>query len=114
MFCKNCGKELENTVKYCPDCGTPVRTVNTVKSKAAIIVLILVGGYLGLHKFYVGKKREGIVYLLGGIISIFMLFELAVEFQYILDDPFLVVISILPSLFMGIALLIDLVKTLEN
>ncbi len=23
MFCKNCGKELDSTVAFCPNCGTP-------------------------------------------------------------------------------------------
>ncbi|MGN1203661.1 MAG: zinc-ribbon domain-containing protein, partial [Lachnospiraceae bacterium] len=24
MFCKQCGKEINNTSKFCPFCGTPV------------------------------------------------------------------------------------------
>ena len=24
MFCKKCGKELDETVRFCPQCGTPV------------------------------------------------------------------------------------------
>ena len=27
MFCKNCGKQLEDGVKFCPGCGAPVDTV---------------------------------------------------------------------------------------
>lgn len=29
MFCKNCGKELENDSKFCNFCGTPVSGINT-------------------------------------------------------------------------------------
>lgn len=25
MFCSNCGKELRETAKFCPDCGTPIQ-----------------------------------------------------------------------------------------
>lgn len=114
MFCSNCGKELEATVKYCPDCGVAVGYTKPNKSRAAVIVLLLCGGMLGLHKFYEGKKREGIIYLLGGIVSIFMLFQLFLSFEYVIDDPFLVIISVLPALCMGAGLLIDLIKTLET
>lgn len=24
MFCKNCGKEIKDTEKFCPNCGEPV------------------------------------------------------------------------------------------
>ena len=114
MFCSNCGKELEATVKYCPDCGVAVGYTKPNKSRAAVVVLLLCGGMLGLHKFYEGKKREGLIYLFGGLVSIFMLFQLVLSFEYVIDDPFLVIISVLPALCMGAGLLIDLIKTLET
>jgi len=30
MICKNCGKELQNGVKFCTNCGTPVTNANEV------------------------------------------------------------------------------------
>ena len=30
MFCKNCGKELNNGAKVCPNCGTKVTLTNTL------------------------------------------------------------------------------------
>lgn len=32
MFCKNCGKELNNGAKVCPNCGTKVITTNSLIS----------------------------------------------------------------------------------
>jgi hypothetical protein len=29
MFCRNCGKEFENTVKFCPYCGSPISEIKT-------------------------------------------------------------------------------------
>lgn len=115
MYCNNCGKELDDTVNFCSACGAMVGT-KTVKrhNKASIIILTLLVGSLGVHKFYEGKKREGFIYLLGGLFSMYMMFLLTMEFEYVIDDPFLVIISILPSIFMGIALLSDLIKTLES
>lgn len=28
MYCKNCGKEIEDTIKYCPYCGSSVNEVS--------------------------------------------------------------------------------------
>lgn len=32
MFCKNCGKELNNGAKVCPDCGTKVSSPTSIIS----------------------------------------------------------------------------------
>ena len=29
-FCKECGNEIENDVKFCPECGTPVAKTKTI------------------------------------------------------------------------------------
>ena len=33
MFCINCGKELPPKAKFCPNCGTPVATVDQILTK---------------------------------------------------------------------------------
>lgn len=80
MFCPNCGTQL--TSRFCPECGFdtagsnhPVeQTVQVVvntsdirvspKSKWAAFWLCLLFGYLGIHRFYVGKDGSGIFFLL--------------------------------------------------
>lgn len=114
MFCSKCGKEISDDSKFCSACGSVVKISKPAKSKAALIVLLLFGGMLGLHKFYEGKKREGIIYLLGGLVSMFILFQFFISFEYAINEPFLVIISVLPAFCMGTGLLIDLIKTLEN
>ena len=41
MFCSNCGKQIPDTVKFCPNCGSPVKAP-AVKSEPAPNT---VGGY---------------------------------------------------------------------
>lgn len=88
MYCKNCGKEMKNNEKFCPECGTTVNghfaqqipqqpVINVVnnntnvnknfgyahKSKWMAFFLCLFLGYLGAHRFYVGKVGTGIIWL---------------------------------------------------
>lgn len=36
MFCKNCGNELKDEVKFCSKCGTPVGTTEIPKNEEAV------------------------------------------------------------------------------
>lgn len=88
MYCKDCGKDIGNGM-YCTNCGSgmanvpiqnqqiygaqihnpqmhnmqfygPKRKVN----KIAFGMLALFGGMMGLHRFYSGKNRSGVAYIL--------------------------------------------------
>lgn len=86
MFCKNCGKQIDDKAVVCPCCGVetkrygnandkqPVinivnenKNVNGIccprKSKWTAFFLCLFLGFLGVHRFYVGKSGTGIIYL---------------------------------------------------
>lgn len=92
MYCKKCGKDI-GEASFCPSCGTAVESaqaqqpvvVNVVnnnsnvnsntntningagsypyKSKWTAFFLCLFLGYLGIHRFYVGKTGTGIIWL---------------------------------------------------
>lgn len=66
---------------------------NKPKSKGIAIILLLLFGYLGLHKFYLGLNKEGFIFLIGGLIAIFFC---------LLNFP-------VPLLFLAFMLLIDLI-----
>lgn len=65
-FCRYCGnKVLESTV-ICPSCGSELRNYNTLRTKDRITTALLaffLGG-LGLHKFYLNKPIQGLLYIL--------------------------------------------------
>ena len=71
MYCKNCGTEIDENVKVCPNCGTPVEGQRIVGSKSKIaagLLGIFLGG-IGIHKFYLGYKKEGVIMILISIIA---------------------------------------------
>ena len=76
MFCKNCGKALEDNVKFCPECGTATsdqaqstvtHTNGTVqgqpeqKSKLVAGLLGIFIGGLGIHNFYLGYTSKAVI-----------------------------------------------------
>lgn len=89
-FCKHCGAKIPEDAVLCTACGRQVeklegentpnivinnsnssQNVNSVfagklRNKWVAIVLCLLGGFFGLHKFYEGKIGMGILYLCTG------------------------------------------------
>lgn len=65
VYCVNCGELINKQAELCPECG--VRQPSHGKSGdtdqvAAGILAILLGG-LGVHKFYQGNMKNGVLYL---------------------------------------------------
>ncbi len=101
MYCTNCGAKIEQTMKYCVQCGqrTPFettqsnqsynddpfskydtnpypqsQTVNPPKSRIVAGILGIVVGGLGIHNFYLGYIEKGIAQILLSTIGIIVLF----------------------------------------
>jgi TM2 domain-containing membrane protein YozV len=88
MYCQKCGKEVPGEASFCPACGAPVRPVVQPASRAsamspgyttdkavspysrlAALLLCFFLGWLGVHRFYVGKVGTGVamIFTLGGL-----------------------------------------------
>lgn len=73
VFCRGCGKEIHETAVSCPQCGAPQKAAQELSTSdkrilpAALLCFFL--GWLGVHRFYVGKVGTGILQILtlGGL-----------------------------------------------
>lgn len=69
VFCFACGKQIDARAEICPGCGVRQRTTTgtsaqATKDKTAAGLLAIFLGGIGIHKFYLGKTAQGIIYLL--------------------------------------------------
>lgn len=65
VFCRSCGKEIDEAVSPCPHCSTATSAVQPArKGQTVAAVLCLFLGGLGGHRFYLGPTWLGVVYLL--------------------------------------------------
>ena len=80
MFCQKCGKEISAEASFCPACGAPVRPATmspgyrpekavSPYSRLAALLLCFFLGWLGVHRFYVGKVGTGVamIFTFGGL-----------------------------------------------
>ncbi len=89
-FCQRCGAQLVPDAIYCGRCGHPVgqpyrhlprNPDEPISAYSGLVALLLCFflGYLGIHRFYVGKFGTGILWLItGGIFGIGWLIDLIV------------------------------------
>lgn len=65
-YCHECGEVIRERAEICPKCGVRQvgRGVAGSKSKVAAGVLALLLGGIGIHKFYLGRAGQGILYIL--------------------------------------------------
>jgi TM2 domain-containing membrane protein YozV len=72
-FCHACGRSIDARAEICPLCGVrqpmayaPALGANSPSGRnrvAAALFALLLGG-LGVHKFYLGKVGQGVLYLI--------------------------------------------------
>jgi len=71
-YCSNCGSIINARAEICPNCGVrqlpapgiigPSTPGGRNRVAAALFALLL--GGVGIHKFYLGRVAQGIIYLL--------------------------------------------------
>jgi len=71
-YCSSCGAVISNRAAACPKCGAPTGSRPegvSPKSRLVAFLLCFFFGFLGIHRFYVGKIGTGILELvtIGGL-----------------------------------------------
>ena len=78
-YCTSCGSQIEETTKFCPNCGSPQKgdvyvnygNNSNTEAKSRIVaglLAIFLGGW-GIHNFYLGYTNKGIMQLVITILS---------------------------------------------
>lgn len=62
-FCENCGTSIAPGAAVCLNCGCAASKPTSEKSKILAGVLAILVGYLGIHNFYLGYTKKGIIQL---------------------------------------------------
>ncbi|MBQ9953537.1 MAG: NINE protein [Clostridia bacterium] len=64
-FCANCGNEINPGAAICVKCGAAVQTAAAAgigeKSKLVAVLLAFFLGSLGIHDFYLGYTKYGVI-----------------------------------------------------
>ena len=67
-YCNYCGKQVLKTTVICPSCGSALKNINAnianTKNKIVAALLAFFLGGFGIHKFYLGKPFQGLLYIL--------------------------------------------------
>lgn len=62
VYCRECGKQVSDSAASCPGCGASNGKKGEKSHIAAGILALFLGGF-GVHKFYLGRPMQGIIYL---------------------------------------------------
>ena len=72
-FCSKCGEKTNPQQVLCVACGHTLTRASYSNQKLVAGLLGIVLGMFGIHKFFLGYTREGIIMLLVTILTVFIL-----------------------------------------
>lgn len=62
-YCESCGANLGRFSRYCPECGLATAArANPDRNRMVAVALAVLLGFIGFHKFYLGRIWVGVLY----------------------------------------------------
>ena len=100
-YCANCGKEVNPEATVCLNCGVAIKKEEKVEEKASwlpagkdkltAILLCLFLGSIGIHNFYLGETKKGVIkivffvlFYISGILALIDLIKMITD-NYVFD-----------------------------
>ena len=62
IYCRACGASIHESATSCPNCGAAQQVYT--KSKVTAVLLCFFFGFIGIHRFYLGRPFSGVMYIL--------------------------------------------------
>lgn len=62
IYCRACGSQIHESATSCPNCGATQQVY--MKSKVTAVLLCFFFGFMGIHRFYLGRPFSGVMYIL--------------------------------------------------
>lgn len=62
IYCRACGSSVHESATHCPSCGAKQQVYT--KSKSTAVALCFFFGFMGIHRFYLGRPFSGVMYIL--------------------------------------------------
>lgn len=68
VSCRECSKQISDQAVACPNCGAPVSNhaaqtlVTAPKNRSMAVLLAMLLGGIGIHRFYLNELGWGVVY----------------------------------------------------
>ena len=89
-FCQNCGKPVEENATVCMNCGVAIKKSNNFGSydKITIALLCFFLGGLGIHNFILGENKKGVVKIVASLCCGFGEILALIDFIRILVDKY--------------------------
>jgi len=80
-YCHRCGAQIYTDAEICPKCGVRVETPKTQSpqvqpTKNSGLAAVLSFLFTGLGQFYNGQFGKGVLFIIGGIICVALMFVL--------------------------------------
>lgn len=88
MFCKNCGKEIDDKAAICVHCGVNIKNSQSEgKSWITTLLLCLFFGGFGVHRFYTGHTGSAVIQML----LTFTVFGIFISLPWVWIDFFIII-----------------------